>query len=152
MAPRCNCSLRISRFRQQERHNDPTSDAVIRTIYYFDDFYNIAVEPGISWLDGDGLSDEFVGKITIAGQAQMSKGFDVRPVLRAFATYGFWSKGLQGTIGGPAYTEDQHGLNIGLQTELVTALQAPSPSQLLTKSGGGGESESGGGRLGCRWR
>ena len=90
----------------------------IRPIWYFNDVFSLAFEGGVDWLsetsNGNGGT---VGKLTLAPQVSLGDQFFSRPVLRAFATYGLWSDGLKGEVGGADYANATSGWSWGLQME-----------------------------------
>jgi maltoporin len=92
----------------------------VRPIWHITDRFNIALEAGADWvsdvLDGSGDSG-VLGKITIAPQVSLGGEFFSRPVLRAFLTYAAWSDGLEGTVGGPDYADENSGWTWGMQME-----------------------------------
>ena len=66
---------------------------------------------------GQHLYDGWLRKVTIAPQIGAGRKFFSRPVLRAFLTYGNWSEGLRGFVGGVPYQSRTNGLTYGLQAE-----------------------------------
>ena len=90
----------------------------IRPIYHFTEHTALAFEGGMDWVDD--AVDNTTGtlyKFTIAPQITFGKTFFARPVLRAFVTYGVWTDGFKGQVGGNAFENAQDGMNFGLQTE-----------------------------------
>lgn len=90
----------------------------VRPIWHITDHFNIALETGVDWMS-DSLNGESgtLGKITLAPQVSLGSEFFSRPVIRAFVTYAQWSDGLQGSVGGLDYAEDNSGFTWGVQME-----------------------------------
>tara|TARA_B100001248_G_C27395704_1_gene465397 strand:+ start:1154 stop:2716 length:1563 start_codon:yes stop_codon:yes gene_type:complete len=98
-----------------------------RPIYHFNKFWGVALEGGIdhvrsglSGVDSDGNTNTYQGtlyKLTLAPEVKPEVGFLVRPTLRAYVTYAWWTKQFESRIGGPAYTGKRHGLVAGVQAE-----------------------------------
>ncbi len=92
----------------------------VRPIWHITDRFNIALESGVDWvsnvLNGSGDSG-VLSKITIAPEVSLGGDFFSRPVLRAFLTYAAWSDGLEGTVGGPDYADENSGWTWGMQME-----------------------------------
>ncbi|HEY2343227.1 MAG TPA: carbohydrate porin, partial [Chthoniobacteraceae bacterium] len=89
-----------------------------RPIYFFNDRFSVAFEAGVDWDKSDALgTDGHLWKITLAPQISLGNKFFSRPVLRAFITYGEWSNGFKGHVGGTAYENDTAGLSYGVQAE-----------------------------------
>lgn len=90
----------------------------LRPIWHFNDTFSLAFEGGVDWVSdtvgGDGGT---LGKLTLAPQVSLGDQFFSRPVLRAFVTYGLWSEGLEGEIGGPDYATSESGWTWGVQME-----------------------------------
>jgi maltoporin len=90
----------------------------VRPIWHFNDIYSIAFEGGVDWVSetatGPGGT---LGKLTLAPQVSLGDEFFSRPVLRAFVTYGLWSDGLKGEVGGPDFATATSGWSWGLQME-----------------------------------
>ena len=63
------------------------------------------------------LYDGWLRKFTIAPQIGAGRKFFSRPVLRAFLTYGNWSDGLRGFVGGVPFATRTDGLTYGVQAE-----------------------------------
>lgn len=61
--------------------------------------------------------DGWLRKFTIAPQIGAGRKFFSRPVLRAFLTYGNWSDGLRGFVGGIPFQNRTYGLTYGVQAE-----------------------------------
>jgi maltoporin len=89
-----------------------------RPVYFFTDHVSLAVEGGFDrvW-SGQQLYDGWLRKFTIAPQIGAGREFFSRPVLRAFLTYGNWSEGLMGLVGGIPYRTRTNGLTYGVQAE-----------------------------------
>jgi maltoporin len=56
-------------------------------------------------------------KITIAPQIGAGRKYFSRPILRAFLTYGDWSDGLRGFVGGVPFANKTNGFTYGVQAE-----------------------------------
>jgi maltoporin len=63
------------------------------------------------------LYDGWLRKFTIAPQIGAGRKFFSRPVLRAFLTYGNWSDGFRGLIGGIPFQNRTDGFTYGVQAE-----------------------------------
>jgi maltoporin len=89
-----------------------------RPVYFFTDHVSLAVEGGFDrvW-SGQHLYDGWLRKFTIAPQFGAGQEFFSRPVLRTFLTYGNWSEGLMGFVGGIPYQTRRNGLTYGVQAE-----------------------------------
>jgi maltoporin len=61
--------------------------------------------------------DGWLRKFTIAPQIGAGRKFFSRPVLRAFLTYGNWSDGLRGFVGGIPFATRTDGFTYGVQGE-----------------------------------
>lgn len=85
---------------------------------FFTDHLSLAFEGGFDrvW-SGQHLYDGWLRKFTIAPQVGAGRQFFSRPLLRLFLTYGSWSDGLMGFVGGIPYAFKTTGLTYGVQTE-----------------------------------
>jgi maltoporin len=85
---------------------------------FFTDHLSLAFEGGVDrvW-SGQQLYDGWLRKFTIAPQIGAGREFFSRPVLRAFLSYGNWSDGLMGFVGGIPYQYRTSGLTYGVQAE-----------------------------------
>lgn len=85
---------------------------------FFTDHLSLAFEGGFDrvW-SGQHLYDGWLRKFTIAPQIGAGREFFSRPVLRLFLTYGDWSNGLMGFVGGIPYQNKTNGLTYGMQAE-----------------------------------
>ncbi len=94
------------------------ASAGVRPIYHFNDWASLAFEGGVDWISNspNGHSGT-LGKLTIAPQVALGDEFFSRPVIRAFATYAFWSDGQRGQVGGADYALDTAGWSWGVQME-----------------------------------
>jgi maltoporin len=63
------------------------------------------------------LYDGWLRKFTIAPQIGAGQKFFSRPVLRAYLTYGNWSDGLRGFVGGVPFQNRTDGFTYGVQAE-----------------------------------
>jgi maltoporin len=61
--------------------------------------------------------DGWLRKFTISPELKSGDKFFSRPALRAFLTYGDWSDGLRGFVGGVPYANKTNGFTYGLQAE-----------------------------------
>ena len=66
---------------------------------------------------GSGGYDGWLRKFTIAPELKAGNKFFSRPALRAFLTYGDWSDGLRGFVGGVPFANKTNGFTYGLQAE-----------------------------------
>lgn len=89
-----------------------------RPVVFFTDHVSLAVEGGFDrvW-SGQHLYDGWLRKFTIAPQIGSGREFFSRPVLRLFLTFGNWSDGLMGYVGGIPYQNKTNGLTYGIQAE-----------------------------------
>ena len=89
-----------------------------RPVIFFTDHVSLAVEGGFDrvW-SGQHLYDGWLRKFTIAPQIGAGREFFSRPVLRLFLSYGNWSEGLMGFVGGIPYQNKTNGLTYGVQAE-----------------------------------
>jgi len=89
-----------------------------RPIWHFNEVFSLAFEGGVDWVSaassGPGGT---LGKLTLAPQVSLGDEFFSRPVLRTFVTYGLWSEGLKGDVGGPDFAAETSGWSWGLQME-----------------------------------
>jgi maltoporin len=85
---------------------------------FFTDHLSIAVEAGFDrvW-NGQNLYNGWLRKFTIAPQIGAGREFFSRPVLRLFLSYGNWSDGLMGFVGGVPYQNKTNGFTYGVQAE-----------------------------------
>lgn len=89
-----------------------------RPEYFFTKHLSLAVEGGFDHTHSrSGGYDGWLRKITIAPQIGAGRKFFDRPVLRAFLTYGDWSDGLRGFVGGVPFANKTNGFTYGVQAE-----------------------------------
>ena len=90
----------------------------VRPEYSFTEHLALAAEGGFDrvW-SGQRLYDGWLRKITIAPEIKSGRDFFSRPALRFFMTYGNWSDGLMGYVGGTPYRSRTNGLTYGVQAE-----------------------------------
>lgn len=86
---------------------------------FFTKYLSLAVEGGFDHTRSTiaPLYDGWLRKLTIAPQIGAGRKFFSRPVLRAFLTYGNWSDGLRGFVGGIPFENRTDGLTYGVQAE-----------------------------------
>jgi maltoporin len=85
---------------------------------FFTKHVSLAVEGGFDHTHSQsGGYDGWLRKFTIAPQIGAGRKFFDRPVLRAFLTYGDWSDGLRGFVGGAPFVSKTNGFAYGLQAE-----------------------------------
>jgi len=85
---------------------------------FFTDHLSIAFEGGFDHTrSGNGQYDGWLRKFTIAPQIGAGRLFFSRPVLRVFATYGNWSNGFRGFVGGIPFQNKTNGFTYGVQAE-----------------------------------
>ena len=96
----------------------------VRPEVFFTKYLSLAFEGGFDHTEGFATTqtgnrqfDGWLRKITIAPQIGAGSKFFSRPVLRAFLTYGSWSNGFRGLIGGVPFQDRTSGLTYGLQAE-----------------------------------
>jgi len=85
---------------------------------FFSKYVSLAFEGGADWTRNPSRRYEgWLRKFTIAPQIGAGRQFFSRPVLRAFLTYGSWSDGFRGLVGGAPYLGKTSGLTYGVQAE-----------------------------------
>jgi maltoporin len=88
-----------------------------RPIFHFTDYFNLAFEAGLDYVDSDFGPSDYLAKLTVAPQISAGRIFWSRPVLRAYFTYAFWGEEFEGAVGGAPYATDTAGIGAGLQME-----------------------------------
>jgi len=96
----------------------------VRPQVFFTKYISLAFEGGLDHAEGfvttqtgERQFDGWLRKFTIAPQIGAGRKFFSRPVLRAFLTYGSWSNGFRGLVGGVPFEDRTSGLTYGLQAE-----------------------------------
>jgi maltoporin len=96
----------------------------VRPEVFFTKYLSLAFEAGfdhtegfVTTQSGNRQFDGWLRKFTIAPQIGAGRKFFSRPVLRAFLTYGSWSNGFRGLVGGVPFEDRASGLTYGLQAE-----------------------------------
>src|SRR5215467_7061006 len=96
----------------------------VRPEVFFTKYLSLAFEGGFDYTEGFVTTqaggrqfDGWLRKFTIAPQIGAGRKFFSRPVLRAFLTYGSWSNGFRGLVGGVPFQDRTNGLTYGLQAE-----------------------------------
>jgi len=85
---------------------------------FFTKHVALAVEGGFDHTHSrSGGYDGWLRKFTIAPELKAGDKFFSRPALRAFLTYGDWSDGLRGFVGGVPFANKTNGFTYGLQAE-----------------------------------
>ena len=86
---------------------------------FFTKHLSLAVEAGFDHTHSQiaPLYNGWLRKFTIAPQIGAGRKFSSRPVLRAFLTYGNWSNGLRGFVGGIPFQNQTNGFTYGVQAE-----------------------------------
>jgi maltoporin len=86
---------------------------------FFNKFLSLAFEGGFDHTHSQvgPLYDGWLRKFTIAPQIGAGRKFFSRPVLRAYLTYGNWSDGLRGFVGGIPFQNRTDGFTYGVQAE-----------------------------------
>lgn len=86
---------------------------------FFSKYISLAFEAGFDHTHSQipPLYDGWLRKFTIAPQIGAGRKFFSRPVLRAFLTYGNWSNGLEGFVGGVPFQSRTDGFTYGVQAE-----------------------------------
>jgi len=85
---------------------------------FFNKYLSLAFEGGFDHTrSSTGQYDGWLRKFTIAPQIGAGRQFFSRPVLRAFLTYGDWSNGLRGLVGGIPFQNRTNGITYGVQAE-----------------------------------
>jgi maltoporin len=86
---------------------------------FFNKYLSLAFEGGFDHTHSQ-VAPIYAGwlrKFTIAPQIGAGRKFFSRPVLRAFLTYGNWSDGLRGFVGGIPFQNRTDGFTYGVQAE-----------------------------------
>jgi maltoporin len=96
----------------------------VRPEVFFTKYISLAFEGGFDHTEGFVTTqtggrqfDGWLRKFTIAPQIGAGRKFFSRPVLRAFLTYGSWSNGFRGLVGGVPFEDRTSGFTYGLQGE-----------------------------------
>jgi maltoporin len=86
---------------------------------FFTKYLSLAFECGFDHTHSQvaPLYNGWLRKFTIAPQIGAGRQFSSRPVLRAFFTYGNWSDGLRGFVGGVPFQNRTNGFTYGVQAE-----------------------------------
>jgi maltoporin len=85
---------------------------------FFTKHVSLAVEGGFDHThSASGGYDGWLRKFTISPQIGAGRKFFDRPLLRAFLTYGDWSDGLRGFVGGVPFVNKTNGFTYGVQAE-----------------------------------
>jgi maltoporin len=86
---------------------------------FFTKYLSLAFEGGFDHTRSQiaPLYDGWLRKFTIAPQIGAGRKFFSRPVLRAYLTYGNWSDGLRGFVGGIPFQTRTNGFTYGVQAE-----------------------------------
>src|SRR5215469_15534577 len=86
---------------------------------FFTKYLSLAFEGGFDHTHSQvaPLYDGWLRKFTIAPQIGAGQKFFSRPVLRAYLTYGSWSDGLRGFVGGVPFQNRTDGFTYGVQAE-----------------------------------
>ena len=86
---------------------------------FFTKYLSLAFEGGFDHTHSQvaPLYNGWLRKFTIAPQIGAGRQFSSRPVLRAFLTYGNWSDGLRGFVGGVPFQNRTNGFTYGVQAE-----------------------------------
>jgi maltoporin len=86
---------------------------------FFTKYFSLALEGGLDHTHSQvaPLYNGWLRKFTIAPQIGAGRKFSSRPVLRAFLTYGNWSDGLRGFVGGIPFQNRTSGFTYGVQAE-----------------------------------
>jgi maltoporin len=86
---------------------------------FFTNYLSLAFEGGFDHTHSQiaPTYDGWLRKFTIAPQIGAGRKFFSRPVLRAFLSYGNWSDGLRGFVGGIPFQNRTSGLTYGVQAE-----------------------------------
>jgi len=90
-----------------------------RPMVFFTNHVSLAFEAGFDHTHSPvgPTYDGWLRKFTIAPQISAGRKFFSRPVLRAFLTYGNWSDGLRGFVGGAPFQNRTSGFTYGVQGE-----------------------------------
>jgi len=91
----------------------------VRPEVFFTKYLSLAFEAGFDHTHSQipPLYSGWLRKFTIAPQIGSGRKFFSRPVLRAFLTYGNWSNGLEGFVGGIPFQNRTDGFTYGVQAE-----------------------------------
>lgn len=91
----------------------------VRPEVFFSKYISLAFEAGFDHTHSPipPVYDGWLRKFTIAPQIGAGRKFFSRPVLRAFLTYGNWSDGFRGFVGGTPFQNRTDGFTYGVQAE-----------------------------------
>jgi len=91
----------------------------VRPEVFFTKYLSLAFEGGFDHTHSQEapLYEGWLRKFTMAPQIGAGRKFFSRPVLRAYLTYGNWSDGLRGFVGGIPFETRIDGLTYGVQAE-----------------------------------
>ncbi|MBV8053188.1 MAG: carbohydrate porin [Acidobacteriaceae bacterium] len=86
---------------------------------FFSKYFSLAFEAGFDHTHSQiaPVYNGWLRKFTIAPEIGAGRKFFSRPVLRAFLTYGNWSNGLEGFVGGVPFQTRTDGFTYGVQAE-----------------------------------
>jgi maltoporin len=86
---------------------------------FFSKYFSLAFEAGFDHTHSQipPVYNGWLRKFTIAPEIGSGRKFFSRPVLRAFLTYGNWSNGLEGFVGGVPFQNRTDGFTYGVQAE-----------------------------------
>ncbi|MBV8050816.1 MAG: carbohydrate porin [Acidobacteriaceae bacterium] len=85
---------------------------------FFTNHISLAIEGGFDHTHSrSGGYNGWLRKFTIAPQIGTGRKYFSRPVLRAYLTYGNWSDGLRGFVGGTPFANKANGFTYGVQAE-----------------------------------
>jgi len=99
-----------------------------RPVVFFTKYLSAACEGGADYThSSSGQYSGWLRKLTLAPQVGAGRKFFSRPVLRVFATYASWSKGLRGFVGGIPFEYRTSGITYGVHV-LFYALKGATPN------------------------
>jgi maltoporin len=94
----------------------------VRPMYWFTDHFSLAAEAGVSNVndESDGHGSRNLVRTTIAPQLSLGKGYESRPVIRAFWTRNSWNDNNKGVVTAKTTSsaDDTEASNFGVQTEI----------------------------------
>jgi len=90
----------------------------VRPVWFLSKHFRVLGELGYDRIENHATGmNGSLRKFTLAGELAEKRGFWVRPVIRAYATYAQWSDEFRGQIGGETHADETSGWRAGIQIE-----------------------------------
>lgn len=86
-------------------------------IWFIDNHWRLNFEFGHDRVYNDSSADVYLNKATVALGWAQKRGFWQRPEWRFYTTFAQWSDSARGAVGGPVFSDDTQGWNVGVQVE-----------------------------------